>query len=77
MTLQSSLKRAVFPERLAFSPTPVGEDDDQHSWQVGYTRAWDRCGPVPFAMSGRIPSPNQNLTLGDPAPAGSKKGGYK
>ena len=27
------------PERPAFSPTPVGEDDDQHRWQVGYSLA--------------------------------------
>src|SRR3546814_9991100 len=59
--IQNSLKRVVFRRGRRFSPTPVGEDDDQRSWQVGYTRAHGRFGPVPFAMSGQLPSPYHNL----------------
>src|SRR3546814_5632788 len=33
--IQNSLRRVVFRRGRRFSPTPVGEDDDQRSWQVG------------------------------------------
>lgn len=73
-TIQNPLKRVVFRRGRRFSPTPVGEDDDQPSWQVGYTRAPGRFGVVSFATSGHIPSPYHNLMLGGPALRGFEKG---